>query len=606
MRCDFRQQRGSVVLVALCFVAVLAIATTTYLALCGRALTLSSRAFRADLSRQVAEMGLEEALRAYNDRDWTSWTVSSGNATRTISYASTKYGTSGITTTAKLKVFGNTAKEWNSTNGFAAGELAWYRGLWYRCSTTHAATNSPPPGNANWTSTPGIWSFAVPYAVNDIVVHEGAVYRCTVGHVNQEPPNASYWSTNTSNTWSSGTSYAVNDVAFFAGTPYRCIVANSNQAPQNTNYWISAPVIYSEGISMPPDGTNNSSSTQLRADISPAPLFPNALGATTSTVPAIRLATSGTIDSYNSNSLAGTYASQAVAGGANNYSAILSAPSVTISGAATIKGYITSPTLSFYYGYTYVVGPSSPAIPKVDARRLTTSQYVPSFDIQSVSGGSNLPAAQGNGTWLYEGSRSLGTAGATAPSIYNLTRTYVGGSTTSGLYLDESSDVLTINGPVILNVSGLLYTSGGGRIIISSTGSLELHFSGQMYIGDSGGTSGIINQTLDPTKLLIVSNSTYSSSNYHYLWTRQPFYGRIYMPDAYLHVWNSGFDRDIYGAISAKTIYFNHTAHVHYDTLLRTMTGTGIYNSSAGGTFIDSPYEIKLWRELAPSERLAL
>ena len=54
--------RGSVVLVALCFVAVLAIAVTTYLTLSSRAMNFSARTYNSSLSAQLAEIGMDFTL----------------------------------------------------------------------------------------------------------------------------------------------------------------------------------------------------------------------------------------------------------------------------------------------------------------------------------------------------------------------------------------------------------------------------------------------------------------------------------------------------------------------------------------------------------------
>jgi 5-formaminoimidazole-4-carboxamide-1-beta-D-ribofuranosyl 5'-monophosphate synthetase len=70
------------------------------------------------------------------------------------------------------------------------------------------------------------------------------------------------------------------------------------------------------------------------------------------------------------------------------------------------------------------------------------------------------------------------------------------------------------------------------------------------------------------------------------------------MPYAYLHKWNSGYNGEIYGAFSAKTVYFNHAATLDYDMALRTAGSTG--------TYIERPYEITAWRELTdPAERIS-
>ncbi|MBI2814683.1 MAG: hypothetical protein HYX71_10395, partial [Opitutae bacterium] len=126
--------------------------------------------------------------------------------------------------------------------------------------------------------------------------------------------------------------------------------------------------------------------------------------------------------------------------------------------------------------------------------------------------------------------------------------------------------------------------------------SLEIHFGGELYIGTNGG-GGIINNTLDPKRCILLGTSTTNTSGYHYFWSNQAFYGVIYMPNAYLHMWNNGYTEHIYGALSAKNIYFNHTANLHYDTSLRTAVISGV----------DAPYLISEWRELTdPTEKVTL
>jgi hypothetical protein len=1002
------KQKGSIVLVALCFVAVMAISVTTYLTLSSRAMNLSARSFNSGLSAQVAEAGMELAMSALNNSNWTGWTTSGATATRTHTPA-TNYGL-GITASVKILVTNRNVSTWRSATSYTAGNLAWYNGQWYLCtSATGPTLVRPPDDNAAWTSAPGDWSATTLYAAGDIVTWNGTVYRCLLSHASKVPPETNYWSVSSTAAWSASTSYSANDTALYGGTVYKCVTAHSAQTPTNTTYWAGPPVIYAEGnISVP--SNNPTQKIQLRAEFIPAPLFPNAAGATNSTT-SISIASSGLIESYNSNllqpvqwSASSSYVAGAVvfypasglyyralvahsnqapvvSGGTNynywtpavpsyrawnssvsyaigdlvtysgklyrgtaansnqvppnssywveqmeyvawsstkdypvdalvmnaagtvyrskitpnlnqvltnttywevhnlgtnpttwvngtsylvndlvsdtgiyyrciqahtasasrttsdagywarelvgypvwksgvtysvgnvvfyqppainslqgsgmlyrcrsahtssptdtpaftltspsnkwevgtvnfatwtsttgyrvgdvvfypptglqyrcktahtnqapivssatnttywentgraytawsssttysvgavvfnatnatvyrciqahtnqappnasywtqlgadfahwsgtaaysvgdivyktsnqtvyrcisahtnqappnatfwstalqGYSAVVAAPAVRSTSTAVIRGYVNATTTTF--GSNAIVqGPASPASPKVDPLRVFSNPFVPQFSPPASyaalsSSGSDLPESEGNGTRLYEGARTLGTPGATSPSVYNITATYYGGgsSTTSGLYLDtstdassrDSNDVLNIVGPVILNVSGILYTSPG-RIIIAPTGSLEIYFyTSQLYLGDSTTTTGggIVNQTFRPAKMLLGSASTYNSSSYHYLWQWQPFHGLIYMPNAYLHKWNSSYSGELYGALSAKTVYFNHAATLDYDTALRT--------AGSIGTYIEQPYQITSWRELTdPAERISL
>lgn len=83
------RERGSLVLVALCFSAVIGIALASYITVCYRSAQLSSREYHSKHARYLAEVGLEEALWALNNATWTtsgptssqSWT---GTTTKTL------------------------------------------------------------------------------------------------------------------------------------------------------------------------------------------------------------------------------------------------------------------------------------------------------------------------------------------------------------------------------------------------------------------------------------------------------------------------------------------------------------------------------------------
>lgn len=67
------QNRGSALLAALCFCAVLGIALASYVGVCYQALQTSSRNNNSTHSLELAETGLEEALWALNQGDNTVW-----------------------------------------------------------------------------------------------------------------------------------------------------------------------------------------------------------------------------------------------------------------------------------------------------------------------------------------------------------------------------------------------------------------------------------------------------------------------------------------------------------------------------------------------------
>ena len=670
------EEKASVILVAMCFVAVLAISLAGYMAVGSQGLRQSTRAYLRDVSMQLAQIGLERALNSFANSSFSSWThPTTTSSTKTITIASSRYGTSNITANVYIRVdryreappalltgTPNRGNVWSAQRTYVVGDFVSYLGVWYLCYPSAPAVGVAPSNIAYWTSAPDNWNPYATYQIGNVAFYGGAAYRCAKANsnmppsttpvssptiptywttitpsdtwsstatyqpgqyvisgsiayrcvatnTNQAPPAAAYWlaSSNVNvASWNSSASYAIDALVYAGGVPYRCIAANTNKQPPNTAYWLSPPVIYAQGTATLPDATSTTISTQLRAIVTPAPLFTSAAGAYTYT----NLASNGTIDSYNS--ALGTYATQAIStneyNAYTNYSATLaggntSGTAVNLN-TATLRGYVAAPAATSspyaprwsYTGAGAVLSPTDSS--GVNLTRVTRSSYLPKFDVQSVSGGSSLPASQGNGTILYQGSRDLGTPGTL--SIYNITGTYFSGfSYTSGIYLDDSTDIVNINGPVILNVTGSLYLSSG-RINVNSGASLEIYFTDELYVGNNSvGGGGIYNYNADPKTLLIVGTSTVNSSGYHYYWSAQDFYGALYMPNAYIHMWNSGYAGQRYGALLGSNVYFNHAANVHYDTTLRT--------AGSIGTFIDSPYLISELRILSdPGEQIVL
>jgi hypothetical protein len=302
-------------------------------------------------------------------------------------------------------------------------------------------------------------------------------------------------------------------------------------------------------------GTGTTVRRTLTATSTKAPLFVNAVAATTGRV---RFKAGGTVDSYDS--ALGEYAAQAP-----TYSAVVASGSTSTSSAtvqltnAQIKGYVaTQGTGPSYSSSAKVIGPTTPATTRIDDNQLSTSPYQPTFD--------ELPAS-GSSTLLPSGNATVGTAGATAAEIYH----------TSDLSLN-GNQTLTINGPVVINVSGQLSIANTAKIQIASTGSLEIHLAGDLTIGGNG----IQNDTKQARNLAIIGTAAENDSLA--MATNTPFYGVIYTPLASITISNS---QAIYGSIVAKAVTFNASPAIHYDLSLRQAVFPGI----------DTPYAISDWRE---------
>jgi hypothetical protein len=91
-----RDQRGSLLIVAMIFSAIVAICLTSYIHMARTAMIVSQRSFYANNAMNVTETGLELAINAINNNSWGSpWTTSGANATATFTGFSFGQGSTG-------------------------------------------------------------------------------------------------------------------------------------------------------------------------------------------------------------------------------------------------------------------------------------------------------------------------------------------------------------------------------------------------------------------------------------------------------------------------------------------------------------------------------
>lgn len=79
---SFRSQRGSVLVVALIFAAILAIGLTSYVRLSTGALKFANRSFYSNGAMNLVDLGLEQTLWSLNNSDWSRFTNVSGGVYR--------------------------------------------------------------------------------------------------------------------------------------------------------------------------------------------------------------------------------------------------------------------------------------------------------------------------------------------------------------------------------------------------------------------------------------------------------------------------------------------------------------------------------------------
>ena len=82
-------------LAALCFAAVFALCLSSYISLCYTSLKMSTRNMMSSHAVELAEAGLEQALYAENNSDWTAWTVGGSNEQMTLTGFAFENGATG-------------------------------------------------------------------------------------------------------------------------------------------------------------------------------------------------------------------------------------------------------------------------------------------------------------------------------------------------------------------------------------------------------------------------------------------------------------------------------------------------------------------------------
>jgi hypothetical protein len=243
-------EKGSLVLVVLCLLAVLGVALASYLTVSNQSMKLSNRSFQTQVSAQLAEMGLEEALRAINTNnfdDWTSgtapnqtsadWTLSGNTASCTITLPATKYGSSGVAGVVRIRVDNynayNLASTWSSSTSYRVNDLVGYGGVWYRCVQAHSNQTPSALGNlAYWVPAPIPWTWRAnfSYKLYDMVNYNGVWYRCNLAHTSGASWSATNWtSIGSIKVYSAADTNSVGNIVYNpdATTWYRCTAAGT-------------------------------------------------------------------------------------------------------------------------------------------------------------------------------------------------------------------------------------------------------------------------------------------------------------------------------------------------------------------------------------------
>ena len=315
---------------------------------------------------------------------------------------------------------------------------------------------------------------------------------------------------------------------------------------------------------------------KLQATTAPAPLFGNAIASINK---GVSFTAGGEVDSWNSdpdnNPATPALPYSFTAGNSANYAAVVAGRDNGGFGVsltqATVKGYVATFGQPVSYSTSAsppgrVLGPATPAILNIDPARLSRSAFVPGASVFTVI---TPPTGGANYGGLLSG--VLGLVNAVTSALLGIDLFKVNGDMTI-LGIPLLSPNLVVNRPLSIIISGDLTIAGGGKIIITSSGSLQLFVSGDVTIGGQG----IDNQTSDPTKCVIFATDGSTSDSLQYA-TSADFHGLIYCENKPIDIRQNA---TFYGALlSAQQVSFSAgaTAPVfHYDTALRTKRFTQV------------------------------
>lgn len=114
-----RRRRGAIALAVLCLVTAMGVAVASYFSLVGQSRQLGARQFQDDRARELAQIGLEEALWALNQNAWSAsgpannvaWTTSGGTRSAVVDYGALGHGASGVVKLA-IANFASTGPVW--------------------------------------------------------------------------------------------------------------------------------------------------------------------------------------------------------------------------------------------------------------------------------------------------------------------------------------------------------------------------------------------------------------------------------------------------------------------------------------------------------------
>lgn len=150
-----------------------------------------------------------------------------------------KTGDTIVSGTATLKLMSLTddivIEDWKTKTNYIVNNVVMNDNKLYRCTKAHTSTTDIYADIANWEYIAPFhnWKTSTQYVLNDIVINDKKIYRCTTAHTSTNTFDETKWEEisaleNTVRPWATKTDYKANDLIYIDNVLYKCNTAHTS------------------------------------------------------------------------------------------------------------------------------------------------------------------------------------------------------------------------------------------------------------------------------------------------------------------------------------------------------------------------------------------
>ena len=150
-----------------------------------------------------------------------------------------KPGDTIVSGTATLKLMSLTddivIEDWKTKTNYIVNNVVMNNNKLYRCTKAHTSTTDIYADIANWEYIAPFhdWKTSTQYVLNDIVINDRKIYRCTIAHTSTNTFDETKWEEisaleNTVRPWATKTDYKANDLIYIDNVLYKCNTAHTS------------------------------------------------------------------------------------------------------------------------------------------------------------------------------------------------------------------------------------------------------------------------------------------------------------------------------------------------------------------------------------------